>query len=105
MQWTQYNLGFFPPMQGGKSYKQRRGRRGGKRKTMKGGYAQYGSNKPMTPGYASPKPGPLPWATGPLSKARQINCQDNYNHFTGKSSPSPVLDQAAPVTPFGGSGR
>ena len=77
----------------------------GGRKKMRGGYHQYGSNNPMTPGYASPKPGPLPWATGPLSKARQINCQDNYNHFTGKSSPSPVLDQAAPVTPFGGSGR
>jgi len=105
MQWAQYEIGFPPQMQGGKSYKQRRRSRGGKRKTMKGGYAQYGSNKPMTPGYASPKPGPLPWATGPLSKARQINCQDNYNHFTGKSSPSPVLDQAAPVTPFGGSGR
>ena len=105
MQWAQYNIGWPPQMQGGKSYKQRRRSRGGKRKTMKGGYAQYGSNKPMTPGFASPKPGPLPWATGPLSKARQINCQDNYNHFTGKSSPSPVLDQAAPVTPFGGSGR
>jgi len=103
MQWYQYNIGFAPQMHGGKSFKQRRkGRRGGKRKTMKGGYAQYGSNKPMTPGYASPKPGPLPWATGPLSKARQINCQDNYNHFTRKSSPSPVLDQAAPKTPFGG---
>jgi len=75
------------------------------KKIMKGGYHQYGSNNPMTPGYASPKAGPLPWATGPLSKARQINCQDNYNHFTGKSSPSPVLDQAAPKTPFGGSGR
>jgi len=74
-------------------------------KKMRGGYHQYGSNNPMTPGYASPKPGPLPWATGPLSKARQINCQDNYNHYTGKSSPSPVLDQAAPITPFGGSGR
>lgn len=102
MQWAQYNIGFAPPAKGG--YKKRR-KRGGKRKTMKGGYAQYGSNKPMTPGYASPKPGPLPWATGPLSKSRQINCQDNYNHFTGKSSPSPVLDQAAPETPFGGSGR
>ena len=77
----------------------------GGRKKMRGGYHQYGSNNPMTPGYASPKAGPLPWDTGPLSKARQINCQDNYNHYTGKSSPSPVLDQAAPVTPFGGSGR
>ena len=40
------------------------------------------------PSYKCPNPGPLPWATGPLSKKRQINCQDNYNHYTGKSSPS-----------------
>jgi hypothetical protein len=103
MQFTQEHLGslaFPPQMSGGKKT-----RKGGKRRKKRGGYHQYGSNNPMTPGYASPKPGPLPWATGPLSKARQINCQDNYNHFTGKSSPSPVLDQAAPKTPFGGSGR
>jgi hypothetical protein len=97
--WQQY-IGFPPQLRGG-SYKKRR-KRGGKRKTMKGGYAQFASNDPMTPGFSSPKPGPLPWATGPLSKSRQINCQDNYDHYTGKSSPSPVLDQAAPVTPFGG---
>ena len=97
--WQQY-IGFPPQLRGG-SYKKRR-KRGGKRKTMKGGYAQFASNDPMTPGFSSPKPGPLPWATGPLSKSRQINCQNNYNHYTGKSSPSPVLDQAAPVTPFGG---
>ena len=97
--WQEY-IGFPRRMQGG-SYKKRR-KRGGKRKTMKGGYAQFASNDPMTPGFSSPKPGPLPWATGPLSKSRQINCQDNYNHYTGKSNASPVLDQAAPVTPFGG---
>ena len=86
-QWGQYNIGFPPQMKGGKGKT--------KRKKMKGGYHQYGSNNPMTPGYASPAPaGKLPWATGPLSKARQINCQDNYNHFSGKSSPSPVLDKA-----------
>jgi len=130
MQFTQEYLPSvaFPPQMSGGKRKTRKGgkrrkKRGGRagrdknetavtfdvnhhqRSKMKGGYHQYGSNNPMTPGYASPKPGPLPWATGPLSKARQINCQDNYNHFTGKSSPSPVLDQAAPVTPFGGSGR
>jgi len=98
--WQQY-IGFPPQLKGG-SFKKRQRRKGGKRKTMKGGYAQFASNDPMTPGFSSPKPGPLPWATGPLSKARQINCQNNYNHFTGKSSASPVLDQAAPVTPFGG---
>lgn len=134
MQFTQEHLPSvaFPPQmsggkrktrKGGKRRKKRGGRGGltgmalreecdttaydikGGRKKMRGGYHQYGSNNPMTPGYASPKAGPLPWATGPLSKARQINCQDNYNHYTGKSSPSPVLDQAAPKTPFGGSGR
>ena len=127
MQFTQEYLpsvAFPPQMSGGRKTRKRRKRGGkareardriettayeitpkGRRKKMKGGYHQYGSNNPMTPGYASPKAGPLPWATGPLSKARQINCQDNYNHFTGKSSPSPVLDQAAPKTPFGGSGR
>ena len=98
--WQQY-IGFPPRLRGG--YKKRRKRKGGKRKTMKGGYAQFASNDPMTPGFSSPKSGPLPWATGPLSKSRQINCQDNYDHYTGKSSASPVLDQAAPVTPFGGS--
>jgi hypothetical protein len=98
--WQQY-IGFPPRLRGG--YKKRRKRKGGTRKKMKGGYAQFASNDPMTPGFSSPKPGPLPWATGPLSKSRQINCQDNYNHYTGKSSASPVLDQAAPVTPFGGS--
>jgi len=98
--WQQY-IGFPPQLSGG-SYKKRHNRKGGKRKTLKGGYAQFASNDPMTPGFSSPKPGPLPWATGPLSKSRQINCQNNYNHYTGKSSASPVLDQAAPVTPFGG---
>jgi len=98
--WQQY-IGFPPQLKGG-NYKKRRKRKGGKRKTMKGGYAQFASNDSNTPSLSSPKPGPLPWATGPLSKARQINCQDNYNHYTGKSSASPVTDGAAPVTPFGG---
>jgi len=101
MQWKQKIFGFAPKLSGG-SYKKRRKRKGGTRKKMKGGYAQFASNDPMTPGFSSPKPGPLPWATGPLSKSRQINCQDNYNHYTGKSSASPVTDGAAPVTPFGG---
>jgi len=101
-EWQQW-VGFPPPLRGGncgKSHSKKN--QGGTRKKMKGGYAQFASNDPMTPGFSSPKPGPLPWATGPLSKSRQINCQDNYNHYTGKSSASPVLDQAAPVTPFGG---
>lgn len=69
--------------------KTRRKKRKKRRKTLKGGnYKQFRSNTPITPGYECPNPGPLPWATGPLSKKRQINCQDNYNHYTGKSSPS-----------------
>ena len=65
---------------------------GGKR-VQKGGYAQYGSNVPDTPGYSQPNPGPMPWATGPGSYAEQTNCVDNYNHFTGKGGPSPTLDK------------
>ena len=64
---------------------------------MMGGYSQVDSNNPNTPGFSSPTSESLPWATGPLSKLRHVNCQDNYDHFTGKSSESPVLDQAAPV--------
>ena len=77
--------------------KRRRKSRGGKRRTKRGGacskfkklsrrqrggmYKQFGSNVAVTPSYTSPFPSALPWATGPLSHARQINCQDNYNHF------------------------
>jgi hypothetical protein len=95
-------IGFPHAFTGGKKLRKTRKKGKKKRKKMKGGYAQFASNNPNTPGYSSPKVGPLPWATGPLSKSRQINCQNNYNHYTGKSSASPVLDKAAPVTPFGG---
>ena len=77
--------------------RKRRKSRGGKRKTKRGGscskfkklsrrqrggmYKQFGSNVAVTPSYTAPFPSALPWATGPLSHARQINCQDNYNHF------------------------
>ena len=65
----------------------------GGNRVQKGGYHQYGSNIPDTAGFANPNPGPLPWATGPGSYTRQINCEDNYNHFTGRGGPSPVLDK------------
>ena len=65
----------------------------GGQRVQKGGYSQYQSNVPNTPGYAQPNPGPLPWATGPGSFTRQINCEDNYNHFAGKGGVSPVLDK------------
>lgn len=83
-----------------KSKGKKRGRRGG-RKTQKGGYAQYGSNTPLTRTLELPAgaQGGL-WegqlASPPTYTAGDF-CQDNYNHFTGKGSPSPVLDQAAPA--------
>jgi len=81
----------------------RKTKRKRKRKTQRGGYAQYASNNSFTPGFKSPKEeSSRPWATGPLSKSRQINCQNDYNHFTRRSSASPVTDKAAPRVPFGG---
>ena len=77
--------------------RKRRKSRKGKRRTKKGGscskfkrltrkqrggmYKQFGSNIPNTPSYSTPSPSGLPWATGPGSFARQINCRDNYNHY------------------------
>ena len=46
-----------------------------------GAYSQYMSNVPDTPSYSTPNPSKLPWATGPGSFNRQINCRDNYNHY------------------------
>jgi len=51
------------------------------RKIKGGAYSQYGSNIPSTPSYSSPNPSSLPWATGPGSFKRQMNCTDNYNHY------------------------
>ena len=83
-----------------KSKGKKRGRRGG-RKTQKGGYAQYGSNTPLTrtlelPAGAQGGSWEGQLASPPTYTAGNF-CQDNYNHFTGKGSPSPVLDQAAPA--------
>ena len=80
--------------------KKRGGRRRG-RKTQKGGYAQYGSNTPLTrtlelPAGAQGGSWEGQLASPPTYTAGDF-CQDNYNHFTGKGSPSPVLDQAAPA--------
>lgn len=67
-----------------------------RRKHMRGGYQQLGTNRPFTPGHslggnlaprdsalASPPPHSRIMHTGP----------DNYNHFKGTGSPSPVLDK------------
>ena len=83
-----------------KSKGKKGGRRGG-RKTQKGGYAQYGSNTPLTrtlelPAGAQGGSWEGQLASPPTYTAGNF-CQDNYNHFTGKGSPSPVLDQAAPA--------
>ena len=51
---------------------------------QKGGYSQYQSNVPLSPSYQQPNPGPMPWATGPGSFTRQVNCPNNYNHFAKK---------------------
>ena len=67
----------------------RRTKKGGRKKRRKtlsrrqrgGKYAQFASNIPITPSYSAPNPSELPWATGPGSFARQINCRDNYNHY------------------------
>uniref|UniRef100_A0A6C0JFK9 Uncharacterized protein n=1 Tax=viral metagenome TaxID=1070528 RepID=A0A6C0JFK9_9ZZZZ len=66
----------------GRKNKSRRRTRKRRLTNKKGGsYSQYGSNIATTPSYSSPNPSSMPWATGPGSISRQINCRDNYNHF------------------------
>jgi hypothetical protein len=84
----------------GNHSKSKKRMRKSKGKKQKGGYAQYGSNVPLTRTLQLPAgsqggswEGQL--ATPPTYTAGNF-CHDNYNHFTGKGSPSPVLDQAAP---------
>lgn len=67
------------PPRHGTGRKKRTQRR--KRKQGGGSYSQYGSNIPITPSYSSPNPSSMPWATGPGSISRQMNCRDNYNHY------------------------
>jgi hypothetical protein len=69
------------------SRKHRRGTR-----KQRGGYSQYMSNVPTnasysTGGHLSPNLSAL--ANPPIIKTITNNCVDNYNHFTGKGSPSP----------------
>ena len=85
----------------GSTQKNRKPRRGGKGKKQKGGYAQYGSNVPLTRTLQLPAGSQGGSWEGQLSTPPTYTagnfCVDNYNHFTGKGSPSPVLDQAAPA--------
>lgn len=61
-----------------------------KRKTMRGGYHQYNSNTVQSSGYSPMlSEGATPHHVEPHSG----NAIDNYNHFTGKGAPSPILDQ------------
>ena len=85
--------------------RRRRSRRRGGRRVQKGGYAQYGSNTPSTPGYATPNGGDYMTAN-PATFAR-INacgggsCTDNYNHFKKMGSATSVFDGDVSPTPKG----
>ena len=74
-----------------------KGRRS-RRKKQRGGYAQYMSNVPLTWTQQTPAGGAGGTWEGQLASpptyTRTNNCHNNYNHFTGKNTPSPVLDQA-----------
>lgn len=81
-----------------KKHRGSRHRRTHRRRTMRGGYHQFGSNIPNTGSMSiggvlsaseSAMSNPPPFGVNPLCD----NCVDNYNHFTGKGSESPVLDQ------------
>ena len=54
-----------------------------KRRTMKGGYSQFGSNIPNTPSHSVSVDGG--YLMGTPGAVRTDNCVDNYNHFTGIS--------------------
>jgi hypothetical protein len=61
-----------------------------RRRVMRGGYSQYQNNLPLTPGYSVGghlSANNLGLANPPPIKVYS-NCQDNYNHFTGKGFPS-----------------
>ena len=67
-----------------RKYRRKRGGSRFRKRTRKirgGAYSQYMSNVPDTPSYSSPNPSSSPWATGPGSFKREMNCNDNYNHY------------------------
>jgi hypothetical protein len=60
------------------------------RRQRGGGYSQYHNNLPMTPSYAlggNLSPNNLALANPPPIQVYPncVTCNDNYNHFTGKS--------------------
>jgi len=70
----------------------RRSRRRTRRRNQRGGYHQYRSNFPSTPGMKIPNGGGYQTANPPTFSVLN-NCVDNYNHYKGGGSPSPVLDK------------
>lgn len=91
-----------------RKYKKRRGSRKHKRrrrkrrtKRQRGGYAQYQSNVPLTwtqqlPAGAQGGTWQGQLATPPTYTRTNI-CHNNYDHYTGTNTPSPILDQAVMV--------
>jgi len=86
-----------------RSRRRTRHRRRTRRRAQRGGYAQWGSDVPSTPGYATPNGGNWQTANPPTYARNDAcgtgNCVDNYNHYTGKGSPAPVLDADVSPTP------
>jgi hypothetical protein len=70
-----------------------------RRKTMRGGYHQYGSNTVQPSGYSPVLGGSSAEASPHHVDPHAGNSVDNYNHFTGKGAESPILDHdvVAPV--------
>ena len=60
-----------------------------RRRTMKGGYHQYGSNTIQSSGYSADLGSQ---ATPHHVQPHDGNAVDNYNHYTRSGSPSPILD-------------
>ena len=67
-------------------------------KKQRGGYAQFQSNVPLT--WTEQQPAGAAGGTWqgqlatPPTYTRTDICHNNYNHYTGKNTPSPILDQA-----------
>jgi hypothetical protein len=64
-----------------------------RRKTMKGGYHQYGSNTVQASGYTPVLGSHSAEASPHHVQPHEGNAVDNYNHYTGKGAESPILDQ------------
>jgi len=74
----------------------RRKRRQKNRRGQRGGYYQYGSGIPNTPGYATPAGGNWQTANPPTYTRINVNgtgsCVDNFNGFTGKGGTITITD-------------